>query len=136
MRAYEFITESFDPNDKENGLQLAKRPLPHTYIIPELTNQDFYKIYRFGLGIAAVRGEGGRDDGVQNLKYQEPFEAESEWGEHEVVSSFDPDIGQVIDKALKMVHMKGKKAVSTPVSQEQSDVEYTSPIKPFKGYKK
>ena len=136
MRAHEFITESFDPDDDENGLQLARRPLPHTYIIPELTNQDFYKIYRFGLGIAAVRGEGGRDDGVQNLKYQQPFEAESEWGEHEVVSSFDPGIGQVIDKALKLVHMKGKKPVSTPVSQEQSDVEYVSPIKAFKGYKR
>lgn len=136
MRAHEFLTESFDPDDDENGLQLARRPLPHTYIIPELTNQDFYKIYRFGLGIAAVRGEGGRDDGVQNLKYQQPFEAESEWGEHEVVSSFDPGIGQVIDKALKLVHMKGKKPVSTPVSQEQSDVEYVSPIKAFKGYKR
>ena len=136
MRAWEFLTESFDPADRENGLQLARRPLPHTYIIPELTNQDFYKIYRFGLGIAAVRGEEGREDGVQNLKYQQPFEAESEWGEHEVISSFDPGIGQVIDKALKLVHLKGKKAVSTPTSQEPTDVDVISPIKPFKGYKR
>ena len=136
MRAHEFITESVDPTDHENGLQLARRPLPHTFIIPELTNQDYYKIYRFGLAVAAVRGEGGQDDGVQNKKYQEPFAAESEWGEHEVVSSFDPNIGQVIDKALKLVHLKGKKPVSTPASQEQSDVEYVSPIKPFDGYRK
>ena len=71
MRAYEFITESFDPNDKDNGLQLAMRPLPYTYVIPELTNQDFYEIYRFGLAIADVRGQGGQDDGVQNKKYQQ-----------------------------------------------------------------
>lgn len=136
MRAHEFITESYDPNDHENGLGLAKRPLPYTYVIPELTNQDFYEIYRFGLAVAAVRGEEGQDDGVQNKKYQEPFQAESTWGEHEVVTSFDPEIGSVIDKALKKVNKSGKKLVSTPSSQEQSDVEYVSPIKPFKGYKK
>lgn len=136
MRAYEFITESFDPNDKDNGLELAMRPLPYTYVIPELTNQDFYEIYRFGLAIADVRGQGGQDDGVQNKKYQKPFEAESAWGEHEVVTSFDPNIGKVIDQALKKVNKRGKKLVSTPKSQEQSDVEYNSPMKPFKGYKK
>lgn len=136
MRAYEFMFESFDPEDRENGLELARRPLPHTYIIPELTNQDFYKMYRFGLAIAAVRGENGQEDGVQNKKYEEPFAAESEWGEHQIVSSFDPEINKVIDKALKLVHLKGKKPVSTPVSQEQADVEHISPVKPFDGYKK
>ncbi len=136
MRAHEFITESYDPNDHANGLALAKRPLPYTYIIPELTNQDFYEIYRFGLAVASVRGEGGQEDGVQNKKYQLPFAAESEWGEHEVVTSFDPDIGNVIDKALKKVHKSGKKLVSTPHSQEQTDVKHSSPIKPFKGYKR
>lgn len=136
MRAYEFIFESIDPEDKENGLELARWPLPHTYIIPELTNQDFYKMYRFGLAIAAVRGEGGQEDGVHNTKYEEPFNAESDWGEHQIVSSFDPEIDKVIDKALNLVHLKGKKPVSTPVSQEQSDVEHISPMNPFNGYKK
>ena len=136
MRAYEFMFESVDPNDKMNGLELARRPLPHTYIIPELTNQDFYKMYRFGLAIAAVRGDQGEDDGVKNEKYQETFQAESEWGEHQIVSSFDPEINKVIDKALNLVHLKGKKPVSTPASQEQSDVTHISPMKPFKGYNK
>lgn len=136
MRAYEFLSESMDPNDKENGLQLATRPLPHTYVIPELTNQDFYEIYRFGVAIAAVRGENGQHDGVQNKKYQQPFKAESDWGEHEVVTSFDPEIGTVIDQALKKVNKSGKKAASTPGSEEQTDVEKISPMKPFKGYKK
>lgn len=131
MRAYEFITESVDT---ENGLELAKRPLPYTYVIPELTNQDFYEIYRFGLAIASVRGDGGQEDGVQNKKYQEKFEPQSSWGEHEVVTSYDPNIGKVIDQALKKVNKRGKKLVSTPVSQEQQDVEHISPIKPFKGY--
>jgi hypothetical protein len=136
MRAYEFITESNDPNDRENGLQLAARPLPNTYIINDLKNQDFYEIYRFGLAIADVRGQGGQDDGVQNKKYQVPFEAETSWGEHEVVTSFDPNIGKVIDQALKKVNKSGKKLASTPTSEEQADVEKTSPIKAFKGYKR
>lgn len=136
MRAYEFITESIDANDSKTGLELAKRPLPYTYVIPELTNQDFYEIYRFGLSLASVRGEGGQDDGVQNKKYQVPFKAESEWGEHEVVSSFDPEIGKVIDKALKKINKRGKKLVSTPHSQEQTNIEHHSPIKPFKGYER
>ena len=53
MRAYEFITESVT-----NGLNLAAYALPDTYLIPELKNQDFYELYRFGLAIADVRGEG------------------------------------------------------------------------------
>jgi hypothetical protein len=136
MRAHEFITESFDPADRDNGLELARRPLPYTYIIPELRNQDFYEIYRFGLAIADVRGQGGQEDGVQNLKYQPPFEAESEWGEHEVVTSFDPDIGKVIDQALAKINKSGKKLFSTPTSQEPTDVKHISPINPFKGYKR
>lgn len=136
MRAYEFMTEGFEPEDTMNGLQLAKRPLPHTYIITDLTNQDFYQLYRFGLAIAAVRGGQGEDDGVQNKKYQQPFEAESDWGEHQVISSFDPEIGDVIDKALNLVQLQGKKLVSTPRSQEQTSVGHTSPVRPFSGYKK
>lgn len=134
MRAYEFITESII--DKENGLELARKPLPATYIIPELTNQDFYEIYRFGLAVASVRGENGQDDGVQNKKYMDKYEAKSTWGEHEVISSFDPDISSVLDKALAKVDLHGKKLVSTKKSQEQPGVMHTSPVKPFKGYKR
>lgn len=135
MRAYEFITESANPLDTQSGMKLGERPLPHTYIIPDLTNQDFYQLYRFGLAIAAVRGEDGQDDGVQN-GHKQKFKAESEWGEHQIVSSFDPEIDKVIDKALGKINKKGKKLVSTPTSQETTDTILTSPLKPFKGYKK
>ena len=133
MRAYEFINESIDPFDKESGLEAAKRPLPYTYVIPDLKNQDFYEIYRFALAVAAVRGEGGNDN-VKDKKFLEPFKAETTWGEHEVITSFDPNIGSVIDKALKKVHKSGKKLVSTPTSQEPTDVMTVSPVKAFKGY--
>lgn len=135
MRAWEFLTEGNDPYDEQSGLDRASRALPHTFVIPELKNQDFYELYRFGLAIAATRAENGQDDGVLN-GYKLEFDAESEWGEHQVVSSFDPNIGKIIDQALSKVGKHGKKAVSTPGSEEMLDTDIISPVKPFKGYKK
>lgn len=129
MRAYEFLTESVT-----DGLSLAAYSLPNTYVIPELKNNDFYELYRFGLAIADVRGTSGNDD-VQN-RYKHEFKSESEWGEHQVVTSFDPNIGQVIDQALKKVNKSGKKLVSTATSDEIPSTSKGSPIKPFKGYKR
>lgn len=135
MRAKEFITET-TLSKVHDGLDLATMSLPNTYVIPELKNNDFYDLYRFGVAIAAVRGEGGSDDGVQN-SYKPDFRAESSWGEHQVVSSeFDIDIGKTIDQALKKVGKSGKKMVSTPGSDEMDDTLTQSPIKGFKGYKR
>lgn len=130
MRAYEFITEA----NNTYGLSMAGYSLPSTYVIPDLQNQDFYEIYRFGLAIADVRGT-SKDDGVQN-QHRRDFQAESDWGEHQVVTSFDPDIGNLIDKALKKVNKSGKKSVSTGSSEEIPRTDKQSPLKPFKGYKK
>jgi hypothetical protein len=130
MRAYEFITESVT-----DGLNVASYALPYAYVIPELKNNDFYELYRFGLAIADVRGTSGTEDGVQN-KFKHDFQATSEWGEQQVVVSFDPNIGKVIDKALKKVDKHGKKLVSTPGSDELPNTGTQSTLKPFKGYKK
>ena len=131
MRAYEFITESVT-----DGLSVASYALPNTYVIPELKNNDFYELYRFGVAIADVRGTSGPDDGVQN-EFKHDFKAESAWGENQVVSSeFDADIGQVIDQALKKVGKGGKKSVSTPGSDEIPNTGTQSTLKPFKGYKR
>jgi len=134
MRAKEFITEQ-RLDQVHDGLDIAAMALPNTYVIPELKNSDFYDLYRFGVAIAAVRGEGGNDD-VQN-SYKPDFRAESSWGEHQVVSSeFDKDIGNTIDQALKKVGKSGKKLVSTPGSDEMDDTLTQSPIRGFKGYKR
>lgn len=130
MRAHEFITESVT-----DGLHVAAYALPNTYVIPELKNNDFYELYRFGLAIADVRGTSGMDDGVQN-GFKHDFQAESEWGENQVVTSFDPGIGNVIDQALKKVNKSGKKQVSTATSDELPNTGRDSVLKPFKGYKK
>lgn len=132
MRAREFITEQ-TLADVHDGLDVAAKSLPYTYVIPELKNQDFYEIYRFGVALADVRGT-HIQDGVNNFKPK--FKPESSWGENQIVSSFDPNIGKVIDKALAKVQKNNKIAVSTPGSQEFDDTLTQSPIKPFKGYKK
>ena len=131
MRAYEFITESVT-----DGLSVASYALPNTYVIPELKNNDFYELYRFGVAIADVRGTSGPDDGVQN-EFKNEFKAETTWGENQVVSSeFDADIGQIIDQALKKVGKSGKQSVSTPGSDEIPSTGTQSTLKPFKGYKR
>ena len=134
MRAKEFIIET-TLSKVHDGLDLATMSLPNTYVIPELKNNDFYDLYRFGVAIAAVRGEGGNDN-VQN-KFKPDFRAESSWGEHQVVSSeFDKELGNTIDQALKKVGKSGKKMVSTPNSDEMDDTLTQSPIRGFKGYKR
>lgn len=129
MRAKEFIKEQ-KLSDMHDGLDVAAKSLPNTFVIPELKNQDFYELYRFGVAIADVRGQQGTDN-VNNHKPE--FRPETSWGENQVVSSFDPNIGKVIDQALKKVNKSGKKAVSTPGSDELDDTMTVSPIKPFKG---
>ena len=133
MRAKEFITES-SLSKVHDSLEIAALSLPSTFIIPDLKNSDFYDLYRFGVAIAAVRGESGNDN-VHNSIIPK-FKAESSWGEHQIVSSLDPNVGKVIDSALKKVNKSGKKAVSTANSNEFNDTYKNSPIKPFKGYKK
>lgn len=129
MRAHEFITESVT-----DGLSMVAHSLPATYIIPDLKNNDFYELYRFGLAIADTRGNSGNDD-VQN-GFKHDFKAESDWGEHQVVVSWDPNIEQVLDQSLSKVNKKGKKLVSTKTSDEIPNTGTGSPLKPFKGYKR
>lgn len=129
MRAKEFLTEQ-ELDHIHDGLEIVARSLPYTYIIPDLPNQDFYKQYRFGVAIAAVRGDQGKDHDIPD------FRAQSSWGEQQIVSSFDPNIGQVIDKALHKVGLTKKKQVSNSGSTEFDDTKVVSPLKPFKGYKR
>jgi hypothetical protein len=132
MRAREFITEN-KLSDVHDGLDVAFMSLPYTYMIPELSNSNFYDIYRFGVAIAAVRGEGGSEDNVQD-KNRPKFRPESKLGKHPTVSSFDPNVGKVIDKALSHVNKHGKQAVSSSGSEEMKDTYKGSPVKAFKGY--
>jgi len=63
MRAKEFLTEQ-ELIDVHDGLDIAFMTLPYTYVIPEISNSNFYDLYRFGVAVAAVRGEMGIEDKV------------------------------------------------------------------------
>lgn len=105
--------------------------LPATYAIPQLKNQDPYLQYRFGVALAGAKGAKKRkEDGVKE------FTRESPWGENEIVVSFDPNIGEYIDDALKQLGMSGKRLISTPTSEETGDVGKRSPVSAFKGYRR
>jgi len=134
MRAKEFLTEQ-ELADVHDGLDVAFLSLPYTYMIPELSNSNFYDIYRFGVAIAAVRGEMGSEDKVQD-ENRPKFRPESKLGKHPTVSSFDPNVGKVIDQALAKTNHRGKIAVSSPGSEEMKDTSTVSPVKAFKGYTK
>ena len=125
MRAKEFLTE------EENLLYSVHDTLPSTYILPQLKNNDFYLQYRFGVAIAGAKGKKERS------KHDVPlYKKESEWGENQVVSSMDPNLGIYIDDALEQMGMSGKKAVGDTKSRENKKINVSSPIKPFKGYGK
>ena len=127
MRSKEFIAEQTVERMQDDVV----RALPTTYVIPELKNQDPYLQYRFGVAMAGAKGKKQREaDGVPS------YSKESVWGENQIVSSIDPDIGDWIDEALRELGMKGKKLISTPKSEEAKDTGIVSPIKAFKGYKK
>lgn len=129
MRAKEFITEQHGTLTND-----VARALPGTYTIPGLPNSDFYKQYRFGVAMAGARGQIERQ---QDTIPQFKFEKETPWGENMIVSAYmDGYVEQDIDYAMKEVGVTGKKLISTPKSEEATDVIKGSPLKAFKGYKR
>lgn len=123
MRAREFVTEDQAPLNVEAGA-----PMKDTYILPGLPSQDPYKTYRFGVALARARAETA-DDGLA------PFSAEGAFGEYAVVSGFDDNVAEIIDKALAMTQTPGgKRLAGTQHSHEPNFVSTKSPVKAFKGY--
>jgi hypothetical protein len=128
MRAREFITEQ-----RDLPAEIAD-PLRYTYILPGLSASDPYRNYRFGVAMARARSNLGSDQDIVDKDIL-PWQAETAFGEHGVISGFDANVDPVIDMALKMTQTPGgKKLVSTAASQEPASVDTTSPIKAFKGY--
>ena len=128
MRAQEFITESrIGTITQDVGLAL-----PGAFKIPALKNQDPYLQYRFGVAIAGAKGAAQRaQDGVP------PFDGkESVFGENEIVVSYDPHVIDYIHDALRAMGMPPSDAIQigTMASEEDTDVDKTSPVKSFKGY--
>jgi hypothetical protein len=128
MRAREFIAEQRELPDE------ISEPLRYTYVLPGLSAADPYRNYRFGVAMARARSDRGTDQD-QVDRYIPPWEAETAFGEHGVISGFDANVDPVIDMALKMTNTPGgKKMVSSSESEEPKATGKQSPIKPFKGY--
>lgn len=127
MRASEFITEGRTGSIQDD----VAKAMPATYAIPELPNQDPYLQYRFGVAIAGAKGAKKRSE--DNVP---AFNEKSAWGENEIVVSYGEDMNDIINDALKMMGMSGKKRLSTVNSEETDSVGKTSPVKGFKGFGK
>ena len=125
MRAREFITEV-----KTLPPELAD-PMNHVFVLPGVNSSDPYEIYRFGVAMARARSDAGTDK-IPNMP---AWSAEAAFGEHAVVAGFNASVEPVIDQALKMAGLPGKKVqISTPNSLEPSMVNHQSPVRGFKGY--
>jgi hypothetical protein len=130
MRAKEFITEA------TGSIQPAvERTLPAAWVVDKLKNNDFYTQYRFGVALAGAKGaEQRHKDDVPE------FAKETPWGENLVIVSYagkDPLQGYLDDALHEMgLQSSDAKLLTTSHSQEPTDTEYTSTLKPFKGYKR
>jgi hypothetical protein len=123
MRATEFLKES-NSGTLQNDVAAA---LPAAYVIPKLQNNDAYSQYRFGVALAAAGGKKARDD-----EGSRQFTPRSAWGENQIVIAYGntDEFDSLIDDALEMVGLSpsDKKLISTPTSEESSDVDTVSPL--------
>jgi hypothetical protein len=123
MRAKEFITEQNNLPDR------ISKPLPATWVIPELQNQNAYLQYRFSVALAGAKA--ARNGDIPRM------DKESVWGENQLVSGYmNPEAAEDIDFALGEMGLKGKKLVTSEKSEETPDTGIVSPLKGFKGYPK
>ena len=126
MRAREFITEEqkLPPEQAD--------PMRQTFIIPGLTSDEPYQIYRFGVALARARSNAGKDSVNPFIL---PWNQEEVFGNHAVIAGENSDVDTVIDQALKMTKTPGgKKLVGTAHCHEPPGIDTVSPVKPFAGY--
>jgi hypothetical protein len=126
MRAREFITEEqkLPPEQAD--------PLRQTFILPGLSSDQPYEIYRFGVALARARSDAVKD----NLNpYILPWNKKEVFGNHAVIAGINKTVDPIIDQALQMTDTPGgKDLVGTGHSEEPPATDKTSPVRAFKGY--
>jgi hypothetical protein len=124
MRAKEFITEQSNLPDR------ITKPMPSTWVIPELQNQNAYLQYRFAVALAGAKA--ARNGDIPKM------DKDSVWGENQLVSGYmNPGVADDIDFALGEMGLKGSKVlVTSKDSEETPDTGINSPLNAFKGYKR
>jgi len=126
MRAREFITEEqrLPPEQAD--------PLRQTFIMPGLSSDQPYEIYRFGVALARARSDAVKDD---LNPYILPWNKKEVFGNHAVIAGINKTVDPIIDQALQMTDTPGgKDLVGTGQSEEPALVDTRSPVKGFKGY--
>jgi len=116
MKSTEIIVEN-NTTPHSDGV---KRSLPKILVFPNLTNQDAYLQYRFGLAMASAgavaKGE---------VKYQKT----NEFGEQLVVVPQTQAEEDIVNLARKIYGDEANyKVVSSPQSEEATDVINVSPV--------
>jgi hypothetical protein len=125
MRAREFITEqaTLPPEQAD--------PMNHVFVLPGVQSSDPYQIYRFGVAMARARSDAVQD----NITTLPAWSPQAAFGEEAVVAGFNSSVEPIIDQALKMAGLPGKKIqISSPNSLEPASVLTQSPVKAFAGY--
>jgi len=126
MTAREFVTEQANLPPEQAD------PMNHVFVLPGVKSSDPYQIYRLGVAMARARSDAGTQDPIPNMPAWTPQAA---FGEEAVVAGFNATVEPIIDQALKMAGLPGKKIqISTPTSLEPASVNHTSPVKSFAGY--
>ena len=126
MRAREFLNEqaTLPPEQAD--------PMNHVFVLPGVQASDPYQMYRLSVAMARARSDTGVNDPIP---FMPAWSADTAFGEEGVVAGFDATVEPIIDQALKMAGLPGKKVqISTPNSLEPAFVQKQSPIKPFAGY--
>ena len=100
--------------------------IPAAFAVPQLTNQDPYMQYRMGIAVASARAA---DEGLIDHNQQ------SAWGENLIMVAQTEEGRRTLELAMKMMGVKGK-LLTTPPSEETSDVNTASPVAKFKPTKK
>lgn len=108
--------------------------LPYAFVIPELTVSDNpYLQYKFSVAMASARGKKSRDQDKVH-QFRDPSVSEY-FRDEQVVVSYDPDIEEVIDLALKDIGItSGKRVIGVKGSQEPRDTSTKSPVQGFRGF--
>jgi len=126
MRAREFLSEeaALPPEQAD--------PMNHVFVLPGVSGSDPYQIYRLGVAMARARSDAGTDGITDKSPAWSP---DTVFGEDAVIAGFNDSVGPIIDQALQMAGLPGKKIqISAPNSLEPNFVCTTSPVKAFAGY--
>lgn len=119
MLVKEILTEQGGQGSLQPGVA---RALPNALSFPNLSNQDPYLQYRFGLALAAAKAE---SEGLVE------FDVESAFGENLTIVARSAAEEEIVRLAQKLdPRGNNVKTVSTRPSEESPDVNKQSPMAP------